>query len=237
MLEIKGLEAGYGETRVLHGVDLSIARGTFHAVLGRNGAGKSTLLKTIVGLLPPSAGEIRFAGQSIAGQSIAAIEAFRIARRGIAYVPETRDVFGALSVRENLALAARLAYARGPWNTERVFRLFPQLARRADNGGSQLSGGEQQILAIARALVMNPRLLILDEPTEGLAPILVGEIFERLGDLRGDGMTMVLVEQNLPFAARLADTASILGRGRCVWSGPAAQLSADAKLQERWLGI
>jgi len=233
MLELRALEAGYGETRVVHGIDLALAEGEFHAILGRNGVGKSTTLKTVVGLLEALGGEVRFRGRPIGG-----CRAHEIARAGIAFVPETRDVFGSLSVIENLRLAARLGRGRGGrWSVERVFEAFPNLAARRDNGGNELSGGEQQMLAIGRALVMNPQLLILDEPTEGLAPIIVGEILERLLELKGEGMTVLLVEQNFRFATRLADEVSVIGRGRCVWRGPAAAFAADTALRERWLGV
>ena len=233
MLEVRDLRAGYGETQVIHGVDIAVREGRFHAILGRNGVGKTTTLKTIVGLLPAFGGEVAFRAARIDGR-----KPFHIARMGIAYVPETRDVFGSLSVLENLKLAARLATDRDRrWTVERVFEFFPNLANRRDNGGNQLSGGEQQMLAIGRALVMNPSLLILDEPTEGLAPIIVRQIFDKLTELKGEGMTMLLVEQNFHFATRLADTASVFGRGQCVWTGPTADLVADSALHERWLGV
>ena len=213
MLEVRDLRAGYGETQVIHGVDIAVHEGRFHAILGRNGVGKTTTLKTIVGLLPAFGGEVIFRAARIDGR-----KPFHIARMGIAYVPETRDIFGSLSVLENLKLAARLATdSDRKWTVERVFEFFPNLANRRDNGGNQLSGGEQQMLAIGRALVMNPSLLILDEPTEGLAPIIVRQIFH--------------------FATRLADTASVFGRGQCVWTGPTAALIADTELHERWLGV
>ncbi len=233
MLDVRGLEAGYGETQVVHGIDIAVREGQFHAILGRNGVGKTTTLKTIVGLLPCFGGEVIFQGKPIARR-----KPFDIARQGIAYVPETRDIFGSLSVIENLRLAARLSSSRDrKWTIERVFEFFPNLANRRDNGGNQLSGGEQQMLAIGRALVMNPTLLILDEPTEGLAPIVVRQIFDKLKELRNEGMTMLLVEQNFHFATRLADTASIFGRGQCVWNGSSEALRADAQLHEKWLGV
>lgn len=233
MLEVRALHAGYGETQVIHGVDIAVREGQFHAILGRNGVGKTTTLKTIVGLLAPFGGEISFQGEAIGKR-----KPYDIARLGVAYVPETRDIFGSLSVMENLRLAARLSAGRqGKWTIERVFEFFPHLASRRENGGNQLSGGEQQMLAIARALVMNPRLLILDEPTEGLAPIIVRQIFDKLQELKREGMTMLLVEQNFHFATRLADTASVFGRGRCVWSGSCEALRADEALHKQWLGV
>lgn len=233
MLEIEALHAGYGETRIIQGLDLRIEAGRLHAILGRNGVGKSTTLKTVMGLLPVIAGRIDLNGQSLNG-----LAPFQIAKRGLAYVPETRDIFGSLSVLENLRLAERLCDAPDrSWDRVRIFEFFPQLAKRQRNGGNQLSGGEQQMLAIARALLMNPKILILDEPTEGLAPIVVRQIFDKLAELKATGMTILLVEQNIRFATSLADTVSILGRGQCVWAGPPRELRDNRQLHEQWLGV
>lgn len=233
MLRVRGLKAGYDEVQVVHGVDFNVEAGGFHAILGRNGVGKSTTLKTIMGLLSAFSGEVIFKGETISGK-----RPFEIAKLGIAYVPETRDIFGSLTVLENLQLAARMAPAVGAaWTIDRVLAFFSNLADRRFNSGSQLSGGEQQMLAIGRALLMNPSLLILDEPTEGLAPIVVHQIFDKLGELRNGGMTMLLVEQNFQFATRLCDTASIFGRGQCVWTGDSDDLRADTQLHEKWLGV
>jgi branched-chain amino acid transport system ATP-binding protein len=230
MLEIAALDAGYGETRVLHGLSLSVPAGRVTALLGRNGAGKTTTLKAVMGLVRVTAGTIALEGRPLAGD-----RPHRIARQGIAYVPETRDIFPSLTVAENLELSARRF--RGPWTVERVLGLFPRLRERLDNGGSQLSGGEQQMLAIARALLMNPRLLILDEPTEGLAPIIIRQIHDTLAELRSLGLSILLVEQNFGFATSLADNVSIIGRGQVVWQGAPAEIRADAETQARWLGI
>jgi branched-chain amino acid transport system ATP-binding protein len=233
MLEIEALKAGYGETRVIHGLSLRAEPGKVLAILGRNGVGKTTTLKAIMGLIPASEGAIRFGGDPIVGEA-----PYRIARRGIAYVPETRDIFASLTVRENLELAARLAPSQGArWTLERVLAFFPRLAERLGNGGNQLSGGEQQMLAIARALVMNPRLLILDEPTEGLAPIIVRQIHDKLVELKAEGLTMVLVEQNFGFATSLADAVCIIGRGVSVWNGTAEAIRGDRAVQSQWLGV
>jgi branched-chain amino acid transport system ATP-binding protein len=233
MLDVVGINAGYGETQVLYGLSVSAKPGRVLAILGRNGAGKSTTLKTIMGLLPAQSGQISFDGQPIHGA-----KPFDIARAGIAYVPETRDIFPSLSVRENLDLAAkRFAAGAQGWTLARVLDLFPRLGERLDNGGQELSGGEQQMLAIARALLMNPRLLILDEPTEGLAPIIVKLIHDTLQKLRDEGLSMVIVEQNFGFATSLADDVVIVSKGQIVWSGSAAEIRADEEAQHRWLGV
>jgi branched-chain amino acid transport system ATP-binding protein len=233
MLDVVGLNARYGETQVLYGLSVSAQPGRVLAILGRNGAGKSTTLKTIMGLLPAQKGEIRFDGRAIHGA-----KPYDIARAGIANVPETRDIFPSLSVRENLELAAkRFPCAQGGWTMARVLELFPRLGERMDNGGMELSGGEQQMLAIARALLMNPRLLILDEPTEGLAPIIVKLIHDKLQDLRNEGLPMIIVEQNFGFATSLADDVVIVSKGQIVWTGSAAEIRADTDAQHRWLGV
>lgn len=233
MLDLLDVRSGYGETQVLHGLSLAARPGRVLAVLGRNGAGKSTTLKTIMGLLPCRGGEIRLDGAPIATRP------FDVARDGIAYVPETRDIFPSLTVRENLELAARrfAAEGAGGWTLERVLELFPRLGERMDNGGTQLSGGEQQMLAIARALLMNPRLLILDEPTEGLAPIIVKLIHDKLQELKRAGLTMVVVEQNFGFATSLADDVAVISKGQVVWTGSASEIRADVEVQHRWLGV
>jgi branched-chain amino acid transport system ATP-binding protein len=233
MLEIRDLEAGYGETQVIHGLEFSVRAGRVLAVLGRNGAGKSTTLKAVMGLVRVARGSISFDGASLGG-----LKPFAIAGLGIAYVPETRDIFPSLTVRENLEIAARgNGGQRSGWTMERVLEFFPRLKDRLSNGGNELSGGEQQMLAIGRALVMNPRLMLLDEPTEGLAPIIIRQIHDKLAELKAEGMTMVLVEQNFGFATSLADDVVVIGRGRTVWSGPPAVLSGDKALQSRWLGV
>ncbi len=232
MLEISDLHTGYGETQIIHGLDLVAEAGRVSAILGRNGAGKTTILRSVMGLIPVTSGDIRFDGASIAGQA-----PYDIAKRGVAYVPETRDIFPSLTVRENLALAFRLAPKDAHWTIDRVIDFFPRLGERLNNGGNQLSGGEQQMLAIGRALLTNPRLLILDEPTEGLAPIIVRQIHDKLDALKSDGLTMVLVEQNFGFATSLADSVRIIGRGRVVWEGAPAAIRDDKEAQAQWLGV
>ncbi|WP_281967350.1 ABC transporter ATP-binding protein [Roseovarius nanhaiticus] len=231
MLELRGIESGYGDTQVLYGVDFNAQTGRVLAVLGRNGAGKSTTLKTIMGLLPLRAGTISLDGTVMNGTA-----PYDVARAGIGYVPETRDIFPSLTVRENLELAASRGRS-GDWTMQTVTDLFPRLGERMDNGGQQLSGGEQQMLSIARALLLNPRLLILDEPTEGLAPIIVKLIHDKLQDLRSAGLSMVLVEQNFGFATSLADDVAIVSRGQVVWTGTPEGIRADTEMQHKWLGV
>jgi branched-chain amino acid transport system ATP-binding protein len=231
MLDLTGVCSGYGETQVLYGLNLTAQAGQVTAILGRNGAGKSTTLKTIMGLLPVKDGEIRLQGNLLNGKA-----PYNVAAAGIGYVPETRDIFPSLSVRENLELAASRGRG-GDWTMETVIDLFPRLGERLANGGQQLSGGEQQMLAMARALLLNPVLLVLDEPTEGLAPIIVKLIHDKLQELRRAGQTILLVEQNFGFATALADAVAVVGKGQVVWTGTAAQVRADAQLQHTWLGV
>ncbi|MCI5041214.1 MAG: ABC transporter ATP-binding protein [Donghicola eburneus] len=232
MLELSAVESGYGETQVLYGMSLEAKAGRVLAILGRNGAGKSTTLKTIMGLLPLRAGTVTFEGAPISARP------FDVAKSGIAYVPETRDIFPSLSVRENLEITAK-RFRAGPdgWTIERVVELFPRLGERMQNGGAELSGGEQQMLAIARALLMNPRLLILDEPTEGLAPIIVKLIHDKLQELKMAGLSMIVVEQNFGFATSLADDVVVVGKGQIVWTGSTDEIRADQAAQHTWLGV
>lgn len=223
MLEVSDLTASHGRTRVLHGLSLGIAPGQVHALLGRNGAGKTTALCRIMGLLAPDQGRITFAGQDISHWPTP-----RIARAGLGFVPERREVFTTLSVRENLTLAGRIG--RGDWTVARVAALFPNLADRLEAPAGTLSGGEQQMLAIGRALMTSPRLLLLDEPSEGLSVATLAALQAALHALKAGGMTMLLVEQNIPFATALADEVTLIARGRGVWTGGVADLiraSAD----------
>ncbi|WP_416234773.1 ABC transporter ATP-binding protein [Paucibacter sp. PLA-PC-4] len=233
ILEISGLEACYGSSQVLFGLDLQIRAGEVVTLLGRNGMGKSTTLRCLTGWMAPSQGRIRFAGQDVTGWS-----ADRIARLGLAIVPEGRQIFPNLSVREHLqAFAGNRSGASQPWDVERVFELFPRLRERASNMGNQLSGGEQQMLAIGRALVTNPKLMILDEATEGLAPLIREEIWRCLDRLREAGQTILVVDKYVRRLIRLADRHSILERGRVVWAGDSAALDADHGLWQRYLGV
>jgi branched-chain amino acid transport system ATP-binding protein len=224
-LQAEGLHTYYGKSHILHGVSLSAAEGRITALLGRNGAGKSTTLRSLMGLTPPRQGKVE-----IFGQDTTRWAPFRIAALGVGYVPEGRRVFPNLTVAENL----RVPIARGgPWSEERVYELFPRLAARRSNRGRQLSGGEQEMLAIARALILNPRLLILDEPSQGLAPLIVREVFDVVARMRSEGISVLLVEQNARMSLEIADNAYVLDDGNVVYSGAAAELRADeARVRE-----
>jgi branched-chain amino acid transport system ATP-binding protein len=233
LLEASGLHAGYGAVPVLFGVDLAIAEGGAATLLGRNGMGKTTTIRCLVGLLRPTTGIIRFAGARIDGMS-----PDRIGRAGLALVPEGRRIFPNLTVRENIvAFAANRRAAADPWTLERLYDLFPRLKQRERNLGSQLSGGEQQMLAIARALATNPLLLILDEATEGLAPMLREEIWRVLARVRLSGVAVLAIDKYVDRLVALAEQHTILEKGRVAWSGPSASLAADRRLWERYLGV
>ncbi|MCA3275837.1 MAG: ABC transporter ATP-binding protein [Roseomonas sp.] len=233
MLEIKLLEAGYGETLILRGIDLSVPEGALVAVLGANGAGKTTLNMTISGVVRPRGGEIRFAGQSLAALSPADIVAL-----GLIHVPEGRKIFPNLNVREVLELGSyRRARANRARNLERVFAIFPRLAERTHQAAGTLSGGEQQMLAIGRGLMAEPKLLILDEPSLGLSPLLVEEMFTLIRRLHADGLTIMLVEQNVAQSLEVADQAHVLENGMITLSGAASNIAADPELRRSYLGL
>ena len=229
-LEVRGLHAYYGESHVLQGVDLEVRAGEAVALVGRNGAGKTTTISAITGLLRPRAGRITIAGTEVAGKP-----AHLVARAGVALVPQGRRIFSELSVRENLLLAARPIDAG--WDERRVLELFPSLGRRLDNRGDELSGGEQQMLAIGRALMRNPGLLLLDEPSEGLAPKLVAEVGEVLRSLRATGLAILLVEQNLALATGVGERVYVMNKGLVVFEGTPAQLAARPDVETRFLGV
>ncbi|MBO9357050.1 ATP-binding cassette domain-containing protein [Bordetella petrii] len=234
MLSMQAVQSGYGASQVLFGVDLDVGAGQVVTLLGRNGMGKSTLLRTLFGQLPLRGGTIRFAGHDIGGWA-----PDRIARAGLAIVPEGRQCFPNLTVREHLSAftAARNPDIAQPWTVERVLQLFPRLGERARNMGNQLSGGEQQMLAIGRALVTNPRLLVLDEATEGLAPLVREEIWSCLATLRAAGQTILVIDKYVERLLSLADRHVILERGKVVWTGDSAALDGDRGLWERYLGV
>jgi len=230
-LEIEGIETCYGLSQVLFGISLSIGQGEMVTLMGRNGMGKTTTVRSIMGLTPARAGAIRFEGAEIRG-----FPAYRIAQRGIGLVPEGRQIFPNLSVRENL-VATAVARNGNAWTLATVFDLFPGLAARGDSMGNQLSGGEQQMLAIGRALMTNPLLLILDEATEGLAPLIRAEIWRCLERLKREGQAILVIDKSLGVLTRIADRHYIIEKGRIVWSGSSAALRAEPALHSRYLGV
>jgi branched-chain amino acid transport system ATP-binding protein len=232
-LRLANVHAFYGDSHILHGVGFSLREGAVLALLGRNGAGKTTCISTIVGFLTPKEGEISLFGEAIGGQSPE-----RISRLGIGLVPQGRRIFPSLTVKENLAVAQQREGASAkPWNIERIFDLFPRLSERHTQFAGTLSGGEQQMLAIGRALMGNPRVLLLDEPSEGLAPLIVAEVGRTLKRLKDEGQSIVLVEQNRQLALEVADQAVILNTGRCVFAGAAAEILHNEELIAQNLGV
>jgi branched-chain amino acid transport system ATP-binding protein len=218
-LHAEGLNTYYGKSHILHGVGLTVAEGQITTLLGRNGAGKTTTLRSLVGLTPPRSGTVSLFGKDITGQP-----PYRIAAAGVGYVPEGRRVFANLTVDENLRVPIERP---GPFDIDRVYKLFPRLGERRQNLGRQLSGGEQEMLSIGRALLLNPRLLILDEPSQGLAPLIVKEVFRIVAQMREEGISVLLVEQNVRMSLAISDHAYVLENGQMVYSGPAAELRAD----------
>ena len=233
MLELSEIETSYGLSRVLFGVSLRIAAGEMVSLLGRNGMGKTTTVRSIMGLTPAAVGSIRFAGVEIRE-----LPAYRVAKLGIGLVPEGRQVFPNLTARENLiATAANRTATANPWTLDKVLALFPRLAERASSMANLLSGGEQQMLAVGRALMTNPRLLILDEATEGLAPLIRDEIWRCLAALRAAGQSILVIDKNVAALTRIADRHYVIERGRVVWTGNSQQLANAAEIQHRYLGI
>jgi branched-chain amino acid transport system ATP-binding protein len=233
VLEVRGLEAAYGSSQVLFGVSLEIPEKQCVSLLGRNGMGKTTTVKSIMGMLRPKAGEIRFNGAATT-----ALPSYRIAQAGIGLVPEGRQVFPNLTVQENLvATAANRAGNAEPWTLSRIYGLFPNLEKRRGNLGNQLSGGEQQMLAIGRALMTNPRLLILDEATEGLAPLVRVEIFASIERLKTSGLSILVIDKDVKALTRVADRHFVLEKGRVVWSGTSSELAASEDVQHKYLGV
>lgn len=233
LLEIDDLQTAYGSSQILFGVGFSIQAGGVATLLGRNGMGKTTTVRSIVGLTPPTGGVIRFLGERVDGQ-----RPDRIARMGMAVVPEGRMIFATLSVQENLlAFAGNRCASRDPWTLERVYHLFPRLQERARNMGNQLSGGEQQMLAIGRALMTNPHLLILDEATEGLAPLIREDIWRCLATLKAAGQSILVIDKYVQRLVALADHHTILERGRVVWTGDSAELAAQPEVWHRYIGV
>jgi branched-chain amino acid transport system ATP-binding protein len=233
MLRVEGLETAYGPSQVLFGVSLEIAEGEVVTLLGRNGMGKTTTVLSVMGIVRPKGGSIRMGGHPIAG-----LPSYRVAKAGLGLVPEGRQVFPNLTVRENLvATAAGRGGAARSWTLERVYALFPQLAARQKNFGNQLSGGEQQMLAIGRALMTNPRLLILDEATEGLAPLVRADIYRSIEQLKAEGLAILVIDKDVRALARVADRHYVLEKGRVAWRGNSAALSDNRDVQHRYLGV
>jgi branched-chain amino acid transport system ATP-binding protein len=233
MLTLEGVVAGYGESQVLNGIGFGVGAAQVVTLLGRNGMGKTTTVRAIMGLIRPSAGHVRFDGQDITGDP-----PYRIAQRGIGLVPEGRQIFPTLSVEENLvATAANRTGGRARWDLTAIFALFPRLAERRRQSGAKLSGGEQQMLAIGRALMTNPRLLVLDEATEGLAPLIRAEIWQVLAKLRAEGQAILLIDKNLAAVMRLADWHVVIEKGRVVWQGDSATLAAAPEIRDTYLHV
>ncbi|MGE0852775.1 MAG: ABC transporter ATP-binding protein [Hyphomicrobiaceae bacterium] len=232
LLEVDGIHTAYGTSRVLFGISLDIRPGECVCLLGRNGVGKTTTMRSIMGLTPPSQGRVRFKGEDITGSP-----PYRLARRGIGYVPEDRRIFAELTVWENLDVAARSAERGGRWTAQTVTELFPKLGELRDRMGGVLSGGEQQMLTIARTLMGNPELLLLDEPSEGLAPVIVESLLAQVQRLKGEGLTILLAEQGVEFSLALADRVYVLEKGAVRFSGQAAELRDDAALRNKLLAL
>jgi len=236
MLELENITTAYGQSQVLFGMSLSVGEGEMVTLMGRNGMGKTTTVRSIMGLTRPRAGRVWFEGAEITG-----LPAYRVARAGLGLVPEGRQIFHNLTLRENLVATARPPAGNGAgapaWTLERVFELFPALAARAKSYGDQLSGGEQQMLAIGRALMTNPRLLILDEATEGLAPLIRAEIWRILEALKAAGLAILVIDKNVAALTRIADRHAIIEKGRAVWTGTSAEPTADPTLHGRYLGV
>jgi branched-chain amino acid transport system ATP-binding protein len=228
VLAVRNLETAYGRSQVLFGVNLEVASSQVVSLLGRNGMGKTTTVRSIMGIARPKAGTITFDAKPMNG-----LPSFRIAQAGLGLVPEGRQVFPNLTVRENLVATAR----KGPWTLERVLNLFRNLRERQGHYGNQLSGGEQQMLAIGRALMTNPRLLILDEATEGLAPLIRVEIYRSIERLKSDGLSILVIDKDVKALTQVADRHYVLEKGRVVWSGSSAELAADKNVQQRYLGV
>jgi branched-chain amino acid transport system ATP-binding protein len=232
LLELASVETRYGLSQVLFGVSLAIAPGEVVTLMGRNGMGKTTTVRSIMGLTQAQGGSVRFDGQEIRG-----MPAFRVAQLGIGLVPEGRQIFPNLTVKENLIATASHRHATNPWTPLRVYELFPQLARLEARMGVQLSGGEQQMLAVGRALMTNPRLLILDEATEGLAPLIRMEIWRCLTQLKAEGLAILIIDKNIEALIQIADRHYLIERGRIVWNGSSSELATAPGVQHRYLGI
>jgi branched-chain amino acid transport system ATP-binding protein len=233
LLSVVDLHAYYGKAHILHGVSFAVSSSEVVALVGRNGAGKSTTMKAVMGLVPPARGDVLFDGHGIAGA-----EPFEIARRGLGYVPEERRIFSELTVMENLSVGERPPRPDAPrWTPQLLFELFPNLGRMRDRPGGQMSGGEQQMLTIARTLMGNPKLVLLDEPSEGLAPVIIEDMAKAILRLRSEGLTVLISEQNLHFARTVADRALVMEKGVIRFDGPMETLMSDAAIRARYLAV
>jgi branched-chain amino acid transport system ATP-binding protein len=232
MLEVDGLATAYGRSQVLFGVSFGVRAGEVATLLGRNGMGKTTTVRSVMGMVPILEGTIMLEGKRLHG-----LPSYRVAQAGLGLVPEGRQVFPNLTVRENLVATARRSAGAEPWTLARVFGFFPQLAERSGNLGSQLSGGEQQMLAIGRALMTNPRLLILDEATEGLAPQICIEIYRAIESLKAAGLSILIIDKDLRALMRIADRHYVIEKGRVVWSGASPELAGNREVRHRYLGV
>jgi branched-chain amino acid transport system ATP-binding protein len=235
MLEVKDIHSYYGKSHILQGVSMALNEGEMVCLLGRNGVGKSTTLKSIMGLVKPSEGSVRFEGRELIG-----LEPFQIARLGVGYVPEDRRIFRSLTVHENLIMGVKTAASAAGgngWSIEKIYEKFPKLKERRDNRGGHLSGGEQQMLTVARTLMGNPRLILVDEPTEGLAPLIVTEVLEMMAAVRDSGVTVLMVEQNFKASIRVADRFYIMGKGQMVFEGDTDALLAAEEIRQNYLEV
>ena len=232
ILVLDDIHTYYGENYILQGLSLHVTTATVAALVGRNGMGKTTTMRSIMGMTPTRRGRIRFKQEEISR-----LKAYEIARKGLRLVPQGRHIFPSLSVRENLAIATKQGSGKLAWNNDRVFSLFPKLKERLGNKGNQLSGGEQQMLAIARALVSNPELILMDEPSEGLAPMVIQEISRVLQQLRQEGVSLLLAEQNLPLALRVADYVYVISKGTIVFEGTPDQLEGNKEIEREYLAV
>ncbi|MRR15245.1 MAG: ABC transporter ATP-binding protein [Deltaproteobacteria bacterium] len=236
MLEVKNIHSYYGKSHILHGVSLNLQEGEMVCLLGRNGVGKSTTLKSIMGVVKPEQGSVRFHDQELVG-----LQPYEIARLGVGYVPEDRRIFRSLTVHENLLMGIKSGKkensAEGGWTIEKIYELFPRLKERCNNKGSHLSGGEQQMLTVVRTLMGNPRVILVDEPTEGLAPLIVKDVLEMLATVRKSGVTVLMVEQNFKAAIKVADRFYIMSKGQIVFSGNQAELLAAEDVRKNYLEV
>ena len=232
LLEVRNLHAYYGKSHILQGVDLTVEENQIVALLGRNGVGRTTTLKTLMGTVPPQEGSVRLAGQELAGR-----KSHVIAHAGLGYVPENRDIFPTLTVHQNMVMGMKSMKTRGTWSIDEMLDYFPLLRERVDSKGSTLSGGEQQILTIVRTLLGDPRVILIDEPTEGLAPLIVEKLIELFLEIKKRGVAVLLVEQKLTIALQISEKIYVMGHGRIVWEGTPAELRDNAKVRQEWLEV